>query len=209
MGGKENNKAPINEAIFLINELSSGKLDEFRTLYPEIREELNLGIKAGGTEENDSYIIEKSKIMISALEIASENSVNGIEWATKKVHRSRLLKLTSEIVLLLSSSSILGALAMEEKELAIISALITFFASGANIISSHFEKLTNPAIGNIYDAFQKLVDLNQQMLSMKSEIELSVKYEKDQSLIIDLIKKGNSLIAEANKWFPQIAQLYF
>lgn len=203
--------APINEAVYLLDKLNPEALKTYRTENREIAEMLEPGIWAGTESEmksdrgsSDDFAYEKAKFVLAAVKVSLDTANRGIITATKRISFSRKLKLYSGILVLLGSSGILGALALKQQNIAIISAIITLFSSIGNLISDHLEKIINPKSGNVYDVYQNLVESRNKLNYIKSELTLALKYRLGHNEINVIVANANEKIGNINRWFPQI-----
>jgi len=208
--GADNAGASINEAVFLLAQTAPERLEKLRGQFPQFSEELQEGIYAGEEAEDAtktdkiSYLADKAQIVIAALDEASKLAESAMGAVVKSINKARLRRLVSQVLVLVGSSSLLGAVALEGKTATVLSAIITLLAALGNLFAEHYERLLNPQSGNIYDAFQKLGEGAYKARTFASDLRLALKHQEGEAELADLIGKANELCEQLNGWLIQL-----
>lgn len=205
----DNAGAAINEAVFLLAQTSPEKLETLRNQFPHLAEELQEGIYAGEEEEEktgagNSYLADKAVIVISALDEASSRAQSAMGAVVGSIRKARVRRLVSQVLVLVGSSSLLGAVALDGKTATVASAIITLLAALGNLFAEYYERLLSPQSGNIYDAFQKLGEGAYKARTFSSSLQLALKHKEGEADLAALIGEANELCEQLNGWLIQI-----
>jgi hypothetical protein len=192
----------INEAVFLLSKTAPEKLISLRNLYPDIAEELREGIYAG--EKEEMFIIEKAEFVTVALEEVSSLAKVAMVTVAVIIQRARSRRLISQMLVLIGSSSLLGAVALDGKTATVISAVLTLLAAIGNLLAEHYERLLNPQTGNIYEAFQKLGEGSYKARAIAADLKLSIRHKVGEIALKEQVGKANELCEELNGWLIQL-----
>lgn len=206
MGGSQSEIA-INEAIFMLDKLAPERLEDFRRRFPNLAEQLQEGVFAGPEEartSGNSFLIEKAEVLTAALSEASGHAENAMITAGKNIKRARRRRLVSQVLVLIGSSSLLGAVALDEKTATVISAVLTLLAALGNLLAEHYEKLLNPQAGNIYEMYQKLGEGAYKARRMASELQLAMRHDEAISELSELLRGANELCEQLNAGLLQL-----
>jgi len=198
----------INEAVFLLSQLSPSQLESLKLQYPELADELRVGISGGGesaeSPQKDPHLAEKASIMIAALDEAWRRAEGAMTSVSRNIKKARQHRLVSQALVLIGSSSLLGTLALDNKPAAVISAVLTLLAALGNLLAEYQERLLNPQSGSIYEAFQKLGDGAYKARVLSRELQLALKYDGHEAELKDLITQANELCEQLNGWLVQL-----
>jgi signal transduction histidine kinase len=206
MGG-ESSAAPINEAVFLLKLMAPEQLESLKNRYPDIAQELQEGIFAGAEEpssQRSSYLCQRAVIVIVALEEAASRAEKAMVVAASDIKRARSRRLISQVLVLVGSSSLLGAVALDARQLVmVVSAVLTLLAALGDLLAEHYERLLNPKVGNIYDAFQKLGEGTYRARRIAVELQIATQHDEGIGELAELVGKGNELCEQLNAWLTQ------
>lgn len=208
--GIDNAGAAINEAVFLLAQTSPERLESLRSQFPYLAEELQEGIYAGeetqekGEAKKSSYLADKAAIVIAALDEAAKRAESAMGTVAESIRKARLRRLISQVLVLVGSSSLLGAVALEGKTATVLSAVLTLLAALGNLFAEHYERLINPQSGNIYDAFQKLGEGAYRARTFASRLQLALRHKEGETELANLIGEANELCEQLNGWLIQI-----
>ena len=202
---------PINEAVFLLSQISTDRLDILRTAYPLIADELRPGVFAGPSDVDPSasallLLTAKANVMIAVLDEVSNRAESALVVVSGAIKSARSRRLAGQILVLVGSSSLLGTLALESKTATVIAALLTLLAALGNLLAEHVERLLNPQTGNVYDAFQHLGEGAYRARLLRDQIHLARTYSQPPEEINALLAKGNELCEQLNSWLVQLLQ---
>lgn len=205
--GSESSATPINEAVFLLKIMAPDKLASLKSRYPDIALELQEGIFAG-TEEppspRSSYLCQRAAVVIVALEEAASRAEQAMGVAASNIKRARSRRLISQALVLVGSSSLLGAVALDAKHFVmVVSAVLTLLAALGDLLAEHYERLLNPKVGNIYDAFQKLGEGTYKARRIAVELHIATQHDEGIAELAELVGKGNELCEQLNSWLTQ------
>lgn len=121
--------APINEAVFLLNELEPASLENARRQFPLLGFELALGKEGGEGERRDELDLERAQVLLLALNAAKNRAENELPSIRARMSTSRKRRLWSQIASVICSSGVLAALALNQTALTVITALLALLAS--------------------------------------------------------------------------------
>lgn len=206
---------PINEAISYLSSNHSEKISELQARFPDISDELKPGVLAGSDETDESlpsekdrqYVLAKAKIQSEALAYLVRDASSAAAYCKEKISIIRRLKMGSEILVLIGSSSILGTLNLESDWPTIVAAVATFLAACAALCVDHLQKIMNPELGDIFNAFVELVSLSKSADVLYREMQAALEIDMDDETIGELITRSNELMGKANQWQPQVLSL--
>lgn len=199
----------INEAVALLDKLSRSKLEGLRHASPELAKELELGIMAGpepGEASADPLLVAKCRVLVTALDEADHMAEPALRIAAGRIKRARWRRLVSQVFVLLGSSSILGALALQKNGAAAVSGVVTLCASLGTLLAENAERVVSPETGSIYDAFTKLGEGRYRAKTLRRDIELAVEYRAPADKLAELVKDANGLCEEINRWMLQVGE---
>ncbi|MCC8991891.1 MAG: hypothetical protein LM514_04785, partial [Streptococcus sp.] len=139
---------PINEAVFILSKIAPLQLQELRDQYPHLSDELREGISAGEKDDTSDgaadYLREKALVVSIALVETANRAEASMGEVVRRIRRSRSARLISQVLVLVGSSALLGAVALDDKTATIVTALLTLLAALGNLLADHGERLLNP-----------------------------------------------------------------
>lgn len=197
--------APINEAVYLLNELEPAGLEDARRKFPLLVSELALGREGGENEGRDELNLDRAQVMLQALEAAKRRAENELVSIRERMSASRKRRLWSQIASLICSSGVLAALALDQTWLTIITALLALLASIGTIISEHQEQLLKQGDGDIYSAYEQTSRAAYKAGLMGENIRLLVKHNAESSEIRAALESANALCEELIKLIIKMA----
>ncbi|MER0202939.1 MAG: hypothetical protein DU480_03585 [Nitrosomonas sp.] len=203
MGGKVG--IPINEAVYLLNELEPDFLENARSKFPLLKSELILGREGGEQEPSDELNLDRAEVMIKALDVAKKRADNELESINKRIRASRKRRLWSQIASLICSSGVLAAISLSQSALTVISAFLALLASIGTIISDHQEKLLKQGDGDIYVAYEEASQASYKAALMAENIRLLIKHRVANSEVSETLKSANALCEDLNKWITRMS----
>lgn len=201
--GLDTQNVAINEAVFLLSELSPDDLDKLKLKYPTIADNLKVGIYAGDDVSNE-HLFEKAHVMMVVLNEARRRSETAMISISASIKKARQRRLLSQAIVIIGSSSLLGAVALDGKQATVISAILTLLAALGNLFAEYHEKLLNPQAGSIYDAYRKLGEGAYKAQFLSGDIQLSLKYGRHNTEMKDLILQANELCEQLNGWLIEL-----
>jgi len=201
--------AAINEGVFLLDSLSPARLENLRKEYPDLSNDLKVGILGGVEKDTDkdqaaAILHEKSQIMIAALAEAEAAARHALTFVSRRIVSARRQRLITQLLVLIGSSSSLATLAFGQKAAAVFCAVLTLFAAIGNLLADYKERLLNPQTGNIYDAYQRLSEGAYKARSLSTDLTLALKYNQGISELETLIASANALCEQLNGWLIQM-----
>jgi len=197
--------APINEAVSLLDSLAPERLIELRAEHPELAVQLRVGVDCGQEDEvSPSLTRERARVLLAALNEAAVRAQRALENAAKRVARIRRKRLFSQVAVLIGSSSLLGAVALDQKVASVVSAVLTLLAALGDLLAQHEEGLLTPGQGTVQEIFQRLGEGRYAAHRMASELELSIRLEQSDDDLAKTIERGNALCADLNSWLIQL-----
>ncbi len=207
MGGKIHLSAPINEAVNLIYALDKPGLAELKAGLQTLGPELKPGIVAGPPTEDETreYLQDKAAVIFKAFDVASNLANDASGNLLSKIKTANRIKLTIQILTILSSATVLGSVFTNQEIVSKIVAFITVCISVIGLLSERMEKLLSPNSGNIYDAYDKLVKAIVSLRTIKVDLELAVKHQRPTEELQGLIGSANGVLEVINTLMPQVA----
>ncbi len=194
-------KAPINEAVYLLNRLNPGALVDLRERFPKLSPELVLGQDGGLEEPADGLDIDRALIVIRALNEAKESAEREMLAIRARMVRARRYRKFAQVATLVCSSGVLGSLALFPKgPLTAITALLALLASIGSMLAEGQEGLLRKGDGDIYQAFDEAGKAAYEAGITIDELQLLIKHNIVGNALLDAIKQAQALCRDINSW---------
>jgi hypothetical protein len=115
-----------------------------------------------------------------------------------RVRLGKKVRTFSEILTLVSSTALLGALVTDEQTAAKILAGITFLSSVANIAVEYVLDLNNPHLANAREIIDEIIRNDARLARLEGDIELALRFRVNEQ-IETLIVQVNSIFEFVNR----------
>jgi hypothetical protein len=194
MGGKAA-KAPINEAIYLLNSLAPRRLAELKGASTAIAPQLgDLGVDAGSDDDwaKDAVLVREAAIVTaSALRVSSRRCWEGIRVAASRLRVVRRAKFAAYCVSIIGGSGGFGAVAGDQPAaamvctiLAVVSSIVGAFAEykQSHVGDRSVEKLLSTLTAAVFD-----------VESTADQLEIGVRSNARPEALAPLVEQGNAL----------------
>lgn len=153
---------------------------------------------------HENLLKEKAKIFQVALEEASTRAKSAMDLVATKIKKARFARLITQIIVLISSSSVLGAMALNAKDISVATAVFTLLAAIGNLLAEYYEKLLNPQTGNIYEVYQRLGEGILKTQTILEELKLANRFALNNEDLTKLLGTANQLCESLNQWLIQV-----
>ncbi|MDR2265430.1 MAG: hypothetical protein LBE93_18560 [Enterobacter asburiae] len=196
---------PINEGVNLLNTLSPSSLQDFRNSIPELQGELEIG-RLGGVISNDDNLNKlRAEVLIKALEMALERANTELELLKIKMSSAKKFRLGSQVVSLICSSGVLGAIAIGDKNTTVVTAILSVFASLGSIIAEYKERLLRQGDGDVYTAFEAAGHVAYKAGVALENIKLLSTHVPNSEELQNAIIESNKICEDLNVWLIKIS----
>src|SRR5688500_19308426 len=134
MMGGASTAQPINEAVFLLSQLSADRLETLRAEYPLLADELRPGVFAGPNEPDSKvpatiHLTARAKVMIAVLDEVAHRTNNALAVVSKAIQSAQSRRLAGQVLVLVGSSSLLGTLALYSRTATVIAAVFPLLSA--------------------------------------------------------------------------------
>lgn len=197
--------APINEAVSLLSALEPAGLEKARGMFPGLQPELALGRRGGVEDGDDALNFDRARVMEQALGAGTRRAEEELAAIRKRMTLARRRRLVSQIATLVCSSGVLAALAVDDKMLTVMTAVLALLASLGTLVAEHQERLVKQGDGDIYDAYEKASGLAYKAGLMAENIRLLVKHKAEGGQIVTALEAANAVCEELNRWITKMA----
>jgi len=196
-----NTRVPINEAVYLLQRLEPEELSKSRAEFPALSAELVLGQEAGEAAPSDDLDLERAKVLVRALEAGKRAAERQLLAIRARIVRARRYRKTAQIVALICSSGVLGAIALLPKgPVAGITALLALLASIGTILAEGQEGLLGKEGGDIYQAFGEASKACYEAGMTVVELSLLIKYRSTGPALTEALARAQALCRDLNEW---------
>lgn len=135
----------------------------------------------------------------SALEIA-ENKIDSMSAYLKtRMMRAARWRMISSITAAVSTAGLVGALLVNARIAAIVTASVNVIASIVSILTQQFENSFLGQGPNAYELFKKLVSLAARVVGLRNELTLAEISNFSEDELLELTRKANALVAELHE----------
>ncbi|MRE40057.1 hypothetical protein GIJ60_14695 [Klebsiella quasipneumoniae] len=196
---------PINEGVSLLNTLSPESLHDFRKSLPELSEELEIGRIGGITSSDGSLNKLRAEILIKALDIALGRANTELEILKNRMTSARKFRLGSQVLSLICSSGVLGAIAIGDKNTTVITAILSLLASLGVIFAEYKERLLKQGDGDVYIAFEAAGQAAYKAGVALENIKLLSSHANDSEELKNAIAESNKICEDLNIWLIKIS----
>ncbi len=192
------NKSPVNEAVFFLDQFAPESLQALRSQYPELQEELQPGIMAGDAEDPDQekskrILLAKGRVMVVALEKAICMCDDALSAAVRKMKNARKARLGGQIVTVLGSSGVLGALSATQTTLASVSGVLALLGSLATVAAEYSEQIANPEAGKLNSTYLEIGEARLRATILKQTLEIYLAESFADTALEKAVADANSL----------------
>lgn len=212
MGFTKMSDVPIDESVGLLDFLNHSELDSFRSNNPNFKHILELGEIGGEVDVEDSELMVRAKLAKTVLtEVLHQTKERYLPQLSRKIKKLKRLELMSQIVIMISSSTIMALLLTESESkgvkygsyvaaaLSLISAILTLILK-KNSGEWNFNK-ENQA--NVYET---LVTKRIEAEEILQEIDLIISLKnKTLEEVSPIFKQGNELAKELKMIISKIS----
>lgn len=194
--------APINEVVALLDRENRKKLIELRELYPEISDELKLGIwggKADIDERKQKRLLRaRAEVAFVGLRQAIQDCSQAIEAASWKIQISNKIRLGGQIVTVIGSSSVLGALGNNQNLLAVIAGIFALLGSLSSIFLDYAERIIGSSGESIESIYLELSLARHDAELFSKNLRISIDGAVDDAFLEMSIGEANALCERLN-----------
>jgi hypothetical protein len=196
---------PINEAINILNSIDPDSLKNFREEFKSVLgDELKLG-RQGGEDEYDNKLNKlRAKIVIEALQTAKKRAESELSILKNRIQSARKVRLISQMVSVVLSSGVLGAIAIGDKTMTIATAIFSAISSLGSILAENKERLLKQSDSDIYIAFESAAQASYKAgLAIENLKLLSINLPESEELRSS-ITEANEVCEQLNMWLIKI-----
>jgi hypothetical protein len=195
----------INEAVFVLNQLEPYELEQLRKKYPQLLAELKLGRIGGSSLPNDELNKARANVVSQALLAIKRRADHELLLTRTRMVKARKNRLRSQIAALICSSGVLGAIAIGNNAMSIVSAVLSLLASVGVMLAEQTEKLLKQGDGDIYSAYESAGQASYKAGLAYENLLLLMRYDATSHELDDAVSTANGLCEELNSWVLRIA----
>lgn len=203
--GSKISAPPINEAVNLLNSLSPVSLDHFRQSFAVLGEELSLGRLGGDATGDGSLNKLRAEVLIRALGMARERAEAELELLKGRMSSAKKFRLGSQVVSLVCSSGVLGAIAIGDKNTTVATAILSVVASLGVIVAEYKERLLKQGEGDVYAAFEAAGHAAYKAGLAAENLHLLSTHIPMSEELQNAIAEANKICEELNGWLIKIS----
>jgi hypothetical protein len=192
--------ASINEAVFLLNRFAPEILEDARKEFPRLSSELSLGREGGEADTNDAIELDRAQVAIRALQAARLIAEQELTRVHSRMVSAKRRRLWSQIISLICSSGVLASLALDQRAMSIVAAVLALLAAIGTITAEHQERLLKQGTGDIYEAYEKAAEAAYKAGRMADHLEILVRHSANGAELKPIIEDANSLCDDLVGW---------
>ena len=195
--------APINELVGVLSLLEQSQIDALRLEFPELAAELRRGQEGG--KATNPYDTQRAEVAVRSLIAIANCAAVELNRVQTRMRLARTKRLMAQILTLVGSSGVLGALALKEPTLAVITSVVTLLASVGNLLADYGERLIRPGQGDIYEAFEQASTANFRARRLADDLKLAVQHAAPAKEIQAQIASANQLAESLHDWATRMS----
>jgi hypothetical protein len=193
----------VNEAVFLLQRIAPEKLGNLREELPLIAEDLRIGVMAGeeskaSSDQQRDHIVAKARVIEETLCQILIKCDSSTQVAKKKLRESRIIRLCGQIVAVVGSSGVLGALVSTQNTLAAFSGILALLGSLATVAADYKEKIINGSGISIESLYVEILERRFEAELLLRNLRVALKVGASTDELSSMIADGNSLCYRLN-----------
>jgi hypothetical protein len=196
----------IDELVGILYLYNNDELVKYQKMFPKYYDILKPGIIAGRAKKIDDIDC-FTGIGIDALNTIKNECAKKINKIKSKLRLQKNIMLVAQIIIMVSSCSLIGMLTLEYSNSNTISYISAIMALGASILTLYAQN-SLAAIGpynrNIFNIYEELVKYYIEAEETVKEIEILKKNRNNENKISNLVKKGNEISHNVKKILLEI-----
>ena len=206
MGQGKFTTAPIDESVGLLNKINKNALENIRSKHPEFSSILELGVIGGEKDINEAELIvrvEVSKVTLE--ETLKQTKEKYLPHFRNKLRKLQKIELSTQIIIVIGSSAVLGALLNDIEDYfkyaAYIGAVLTLIGALLTIILKKNSSEWTMNNLNIANSFNSLVNHRIKAEEILREITILSQFSNNNNSkeLINLVYKCNLTNREIRK----------
>ena len=196
--------APINEAVGVLSKLDPAQITELRNEFPSIADELRIGRIGGTPSDSASFDLERAEVAARALIAVANRASLELVRIQDRMRSARRRRLGSQILTLVCSSGVLGALALNKATTAVAISVLTLLASVGTLLADFGEKLLKSGEGDVYEAFEQASNASYKARKLSEELRLAIRHNISGDELRSLVTSANQLAEQLNQWVTKM-----
>ncbi len=191
---------PVDEIVGFLNSYHNETLIKLKTKYPEYSEIFEIGIRAGEEIRDKNELEVRTELCIEGLKAIVLSCEEYIPKIRKKIRTSNRLSFTAQIIILISSGSII--LLLKEnygKLMGYIGASLALIGSIISLIAQNRLSNLRPNSDDLVKTLEKLVSNKLEAQRILQELKISIKFQNSFETIKSFIIAGNDLSFKTQK----------
>ena len=196
--------APINEAVGVLSKLDPAQIAELRSEFPSIADELRIGRIGGTPSDSASFDLERAEVAARALIAVANRASLELVRIQDRMRSARRRRLGSQILTLVCSSGVLGALALNKATAAVAISVLTLLASVGTLLADFGEKLLKSGEGDVYEAFEQASNASYKARKLSEELRLAIRHNISGDELRSLVTSANQLAEQLNQWVTKM-----
>lgn len=212
MGNNKDNikLLPINELVTVLSDIDNELFSRVKNKFPEINEELNVGIWAGESEklESDRVVLTKAKFASEVLGVAICHSECALKVLSRKIHIANRIRLVGQIAAVIGSSGTILAMGFGKDSVAQVSAVLALLGSISTIISTYTEKVVSTKAGTISEIYLSLSGQLQEAIFLRNNINAHIQHNSSTVELENLVAMSNELCRKINTNALQVPKIW-
>lgn len=191
---------PVDEIVGFLNSYHNETLIKLKTKYPEYREIFEIGIRAGEEKRDKRELEVRTELCVEGLKAIVLSCEKYIPKIRKKIRTSNRLSFTAQIIILISSGSIILLLKEDYGKLTgYIGASLALIGSIISLIAQNRLSNLKPNSDDLIKTLEKLVSNKLEAQRILQELKISINFQNSPETIKSIIIAGNDLSFKTQK----------
>ena len=199
-----NSAAPINELVSILSAIDPSKLNELRRQFPHLSSELELGRIGGAADDSGGFDLDRAEVAVRSLLAVSNKASIELVRIQARMKSSRSYRLWAQLLTLVGTSTVLGALALNKATLAVVTSVLALLASIGTVLAEFAERLIRPGKGDIYEAFEEASAANFKSRALVNDLRLAISHKVDATSLRALIGSANKQAEDLHAWVTKM-----
>ena len=178
----------------MLGKFAPKELENLRVEFPALVSELALG-RIGGPGDA-SLDQDRAKVMVEALATLVRQADLEIRALRDRMSSARHQRLWSQVLSLICTSGVLGSLAIDQRAVAIVIAVLGLLASIGTLLAEYKERLLVTGQGDIYSIFESASAVSFKATSAKADLSLLIAHSVRDDELRAAVAAANALCDE-------------
>ena len=203
-------ETPIHEIIFLLKKLAPEKVEELKSEYPEVADQIITSKICGAKDQQEGLKLSRlrGEAVIKSLQYFEECTLDAIEFSSKRIIRNRQIRLSADVFTFFGTSSFVGLLGFQKTQHALYMAIIVLISNILKIVSEFMSSVpTGKKNMTIQESYEKLSSALLDIRTLRSELNILVTHSTNTSEIDKVVRNANSVCRSVNEHISELLKL--